>query len=242
MNARHIAKLVLTHALPDRVYRAINARLAVREIVSGKRWDSEISILPRFVSPGDTVVDIGANHGLYAYHLSRLVGPSGRVHSFEPLPPNFHILNYTVDSLGLSNVTVHRAACGDKEETAVFCIPLKHGVRQLALAHRGTDGASFGCPVVRLDNAMDTRVAFIKCDVEGAELFVLRGAERILQHHRPVILIEADNHTPRFGYRQEEVFNYAAQHGYRFFDSSMRARAAFTETGNYFFVPTELAP
>lgn len=242
MNARRLVKVALAHLVPDSIYSAINSVVATRDIASGKRWEPEIALLPRFVSPGDTVIDIGGNHGLYTYHLSRLVGASGCVHSFEPLPPNLRILNHTVKSLGLHNVIIHPTACGEEQATATFCVPLDHGVPQLGWAHQGSNGVNFECTVVGLDGIIDTKVSFIKCDIEGAELFALRGAEQILRLYRPVLLIEAGNQTLRFGYAQQAVFDYAGELGYRFFKGSLEEQATFTETGNYFFIPAELSP
>ena len=123
MNARAALKIALANLAPRSMYLAINARIAARDIASGRRWAPEIDLLGQFVRDGDTVIDVGGNLGLYTYHLSRLVGASGRVHTFEPLPPNLAILRYTVKTHCLGNVTVHSEACGEKSERATFCVP-----------------------------------------------------------------------------------------------------------------------
>jgi hypothetical protein len=112
----------------------------------------EIKFLPKFVQPSDVVLDVGANHGLYAYHLSRLVGPTGCVHAFEPIPLNLTILRHTVKSLGLTNVVVHPNACGDEDCTARFCVLLDHGIPQLGWPRRQNfEGLRFECEVVLLE-------------------------------------------------------------------------------------------
>jgi FkbM family methyltransferase len=242
MDIRGAFKVALANLVPTSVYLAINTRVAARNIVSKRRWAPEIDLLPRFVRAGDTVIDVGGNHGLYTYHLSRLVGPSGRVHTFEPMPPNLDVLRYTVHTHRLNNVTVHPSACGESQERTTFCIPLNRGILDLGSARRGGKGLAFECDVVRLDDVIAEKVSFLKIDVEGAELFVLRGAERILRQFCPaVILFEARNHTCNFGYRQEAVFEFLSVPGYNFLSRGFRGqslapRSGFTEAEDYFCV------
>jgi len=239
-----MGKLALANLAPRSVYLLVNAHAAASEIANRRRWEPEIASLPSFVSRGDIAVDVGASHGLYTYHLSHLVGPAGHVHSFEPLPPNLRILGYIVKRHALTNVTVHPQGCGVKPELATFCVPLDHGVPMLWIARRGGNGLKFLCEVVRLDDVIADKVSFVKIDVEGAELFVLQGARRILCESRPVILFEAINNTLDYGYQQQEVFNFLSTIGYLFLFGAGSGKAPrpierFTEPGNYFAIPTE---
>lgn len=242
MTLRATIKKVLARVAPRSVYVAVNARVAARDIASGRRYAPEIDLLPRFVHAGDTVVDVGANHGMYTYHLSRLVGPTGTVHAFEPIPANLNILRHTVRSLRLENVSVHPQACGEHAGRVSFSVPEEHGVPQLARARPGAAGEEFSCEVVRLDDSVDGRVSFLKIDVEGAELFVLRGAERMLRESKPVVLFEAGDATAAFGYEQEAVFDYLRERGYRFCSGGFRGkplepRERFTLFEDYFALP-----
>jgi FkbM family methyltransferase len=244
MNIRALIKAALANVVPWSVYVAINARIAARDIATKRRWAPEIDLLPRFVHTGDTVVDVGGNHGLYTYHLSRLVGPSGRVHTFEPLPPNLDILRYTIKTHRLDNVTVYPKACGEKTEQAAFGVPVNRGTPELGGARRGNEGLTFDCSIVRLDDVIATKVSFLKIDVEGAELFVLRGAERLLSESRPVILFEAGGHTQDLGYEQQAVFDFLSDHGYRFVSGGFRGKAlepreCFTDAEDYFALPKD---
>jgi FkbM family methyltransferase len=236
---RELTKRFLANIAPRSLYFSVNAYVATRDIAAGKRWENEIDQLAKYVHAGDSVIDVGANHGLYAFHLSRLVGPTGHVYSFEPLPPNFRILSHTVRKLKLYNVKLFPTACGERVAKTTFCVPLSHGVPQLGWAHEGSDGQTFKCDVTPLDDVVAGPVKFIKMDIEGAELFALRGAKRILSESRPVILLEAENHTERFGYQQQEIFDYLAGFGYRFFDGRLNEQPRFTSQGNYFFIPSQ---
>ena len=241
MISKNTLKAALARLVPQSVYLSINARAAARDIASKRRWAPEIDSLPKFVHAGDTVIDVGANHGLYAYHLSRLVGPSGTVHAFEPLPPNLQILRHTIKTHKLQNVILHAQGCGDENAQAGFCVPMEGSVPQLACARQGTDGQKYKCDIVRLDDVIHTKISLLKIDVEGAELFVLRGAARILRESRPAILFEADEHTVQFRYEQQRVFDFLKTFGYAFFGGAANGRAferrqGFTTKGDYFAV------
>jgi FkbM family methyltransferase len=236
---RRVAKLVLAHAVPKSVYLFVNARIAARDIAAKRRWAPEIAYLPKFVHSGDVAVDVGACHGLYTYHLSQIVGPSGAVYAFEPIPPNLRILNRTIKTHGLRNVTVYPKACGDCPGTKTFYVSIDYGIPQLGASKQGSGGLTFTCEVVRLDDVIQSKVRFLKVDVEGAELLVFRGAERILRESRPAILFEAGNHTRDFGYEQQTVFDFLSNLGYRFCSGGWKGKALeprerFTDEEDYF--------
>src|SRR5580700_8490754 len=111
-------KFAVANLLPRSVYLPAYARIAARSIATKRRYAPEIDLLPRFVHSGDTVLDVGAGHGLYTYHLSHLVGTTGTVHAFEPIPLNLRILRHTVKSQALSNVIIHPQGCGDNPQRA----------------------------------------------------------------------------------------------------------------------------
>lgn len=242
MNLRWMGKIALAKILPLQTYLAINARAAAMEIASKRRWEVDIEYLPMFVHSGDTVIDVGGNHGLYTFHLSHIVGPTGRVHTFEPMPPNVDILSYTIKRHRLSNVVLHAQACGREAQTASFGVPMKQGVPMLWIAKQGSDGLKFSCEIVKLDEVISEKVSFLKIDVEGAELFVLQGAERILRESRPVILFEVLDQTQEYGYSQREVFDFLSSLGYSFLAGNgagepLEARTGFSDIRNYFCVP-----
>ncbi len=241
MNPRRMIQIALANLAPESVYLSISARITARNIASRRSTPPEIKFFPRFVQPGDTVVDVGGNRGVYTYHLSRLVGPSGHVHTFEPMPPNLHILRHTVKRYKLDNVVVHPQACGEKAERTTFCMPMDHGIPELAGAHQGTLGLTFDCESVRLDDVIDGPISFLKVDVEGAELFVLRGAQRLLRTSRPVVLFEASELTSRYGYAPQEAFDFLASVGYEVFNGRMEPCPSFVEVLDHFAIPVNTA-
>jgi FkbM family methyltransferase len=153
--------------------------------------DRKISaIIDRFVRPGDTVLDIGANIGLVTLRLAKRVGPSGTVHAFEPNPAIAGRLRASLERNGIANVQLHQVALGAVPDTLHLSIPEGNAGAASFLHSRGT---SIGVPVKRLDD-FELRPSFIKMDVEGFEDRVLEGFAQTLRTHPPkVILFEQNN-------------------------------------------------
>ena len=144
----------------------------------------------------DVALDVGGCWGETALWLSHVVGPGGRVHTFEPSPTNRHVLG---KNLGLNpalgaRVTVWDAPLSDREGERVF-IPdeLTPGATMRDHATEGTPT----CEVVTdtIDAMVERgdlpRVDFIKVDVEGADLGVLQGAAQTIQSFRPRLALAA---------------------------------------------------
>jgi FkbM family methyltransferase len=140
----------------------------------------ERALLERHIKPGMTVLDVGANLGLYTYTLSRLVGDAGQVCAFEPEPALFQCLERNCAANGLRNVRLFNAAVGDASGTATIShSPVNSGDNRVWGDAAGT-GPSVR--IVTLDEALGaTRPDFIKMDVQGYELKALRGMTRILR-------------------------------------------------------------
>ena len=154
--------------------------------------------LRNLVSPGDTVIDIGANLGYYSYALSRLAGPSGKVYAVEPVRPILRVLKRNLRRC--SNVEILNYALGDTERTI-----------RMGNATVGKDGyfgtgqnfvmdkPAAGMPVVEFEAEMKRgsllfgaleKIDFIKCDIEGYERVVMTEMTPLLEKHRPTVLIE----------------------------------------------------
>lgn len=166
-------------------------------IVRGRYEPEEIAFARRIVTPGDTVVDVGAHIGFFTMQLAALVGPTGRVFAFEPFDANAELLERSIAENGFRDrIAFERAAVGASSGTAALTFPpetLNSGGAYLLQAGSAPlpGNLTARVPVVALDDLSLTRpVRFIKMDVEGAEPLVVRGAARILREDRPVILSE----------------------------------------------------
>lgn len=144
--------------------------------------------------PGDVFYDLGANIGLFTLLAARCVGPAGKVFSFEPDPAVASRLRRNIARNGFSNVAVVEAGVWSSSGNFEF-VPATpdspdRGVGTFMHAGNASGGAPVPC--VSLDDFIRTAPLpdAIKCDVEGAELEVLRGAENLLKTRRPWFLCE----------------------------------------------------
>jgi len=169
--------------------------------VSGTFEPNEFHFLGQILKPGMTVLDVGANEGLYTLFSARRVGAAGRVVAFEPSSRERSKLQRNVRRNRLGNVTVVPCAVGSSEGTAALQIAAGvHSGHNTLGALVYDDAPAVGVehvPVERLDTLIErlgvATVDVIKIDVEGAELHVLEGARRTLAAHRPILMVEAND-------------------------------------------------
>jgi FkbM family methyltransferase len=135
-------------------------------------------LIAKLVRPGMLAFDVGAHSGYFTLILSRLVGETGKVISFEPSQRRSNDLRRHIELNNLSNVVVVEAAVSDRSGTAFFNDLDYTG--HLSQKGRPVD-------VVRLD---DYPVPdFVKMDIEGAEVSALEGAGQILSAQRTIWLV-----------------------------------------------------
>ncbi|HEV2593261.1 MAG TPA: FkbM family methyltransferase [Gaiellaceae bacterium] len=148
-------------------------------------WEQDvIRCLAWAVRPGMTAVDVGANVGFLAVQLSRFVGPTGRVHAFEPHPVTLELLRANLWRHRCANTTVHPCAASEHAGR----VELVADPEGLSGVHMGSGGISV--EAVTLDEALGgTPVDFMKIDVEGAEPMVLRGARATIAASRRVVAV-----------------------------------------------------
>lgn len=194
MPVRDLALRALTKLRPSTGYE----RQWEREREAEK--DPFLELVDALVRPGDVAIDIGASFGYVTAQLTRLVGDRGRVHAFEPNPERRRSLERVRG--GRANVVLHSVALSDREGSATLQIPVFEGVayeEQASLVLEGgrhdLDHAGFEVRTARLDDLVGESVeppSFIKCDVEGHEDAVFRGAEQTLRRHRPTVIVEIE--------------------------------------------------
>jgi FkbM family methyltransferase len=139
--------------------------------------------------PGAVVVDVGANIGIYSQFLARCVGRTGVVHAFEPSPRNFRRLQSVMGKL--TNVRLSHAAVGERSGRSHLYLSDNLNVDHRAYPPEGDSREIVPMDVIALDDYFiaGDRVDLIKLDVQGYELHVLRGADRVLQENRAIKLI-----------------------------------------------------
>jgi len=214
---------------------------------------AELAFVQKFLQPGMTVLDIGAHQGLYSLVASRRVGRSGRVFSFEPSPRERRALRLNLAINFSRNVTVEALALGSQETTADLYVV--QGNQTGCNSLRPPDVYSSTLPirvqVTTLDQWLSqlgiSSIDFIKLDVEGAELDVLKGASTFLQiRPRPMILAEVqDARTVPWGYHAKEILTFLQNAGFSWLrlvhDGSLEKLDVGAESfeGNFLACPNE---
>ena len=141
------------------------------------------------MSEGATVLDAGANIGVYSQFLSHCVGSTGVVHSFEPSPDNFKRLQSA--TCKLTNVRLSQAAVGECSGRSKLYLSDKLNVDHRAYRADGDSRRPFPIEMVTLDDYFKSgeRVDFIKMDDQGYELHALRGARRVVRENPHIKLL-----------------------------------------------------
>lgn len=174
------------------------------------------ALMPAVVGPNDLCVDVGANVGSVSAEMVRLAPSVGHV-LIEPLPEMRPIL-----TARFPHCDVVTAAVSDHEGTSTFVAvidrPTRSGLRP-NMRTRSMRARSITVAVTTLDRLLESRTArFLKIDVEGTELDVLRGSRRILARDRPVVVFEHQPKDARALEESEEIHRLLSDAGYRLFD------------------------
>jgi len=179
-------------------FLVVPPRLYIRYRAAKESWkgERELHLLPALVDPDRVAVNAGANKGVWSHLLAKRCGT---VHAFEPNPKLFTVLKKCAGG----NVTCHPLALSDESGTARLNVPVGHGgySNQRGTLRQLDEDEPFGAVEVktaRLDELELGDVGFIKINVEGHELKVLRGARETLTRCRPNLIIEIEEkHTGR---------------------------------------------
>ncbi len=195
--------------------------------------EKEWRYVEKFLTPGMIFIDIGANQGFYTILASKLVGSLGKVYAFEPAPPEFGKLRCNIKVNGCQNVIAEPFAVGEYEGVTGFyvCLDGHGGLSGRRAPPENTLGISgtirvrtklIELPIVKLDDYVNhtklQAVDFVKLDIEGGELPLLKGATHVLSTLRPVIMCEfAGWSTERWGYSVSDIYAYLEGYGYQWF-------------------------
>jgi FkbM family methyltransferase len=170
------------------------------------------------LEPGDLVIDAGAYKGGYTYWMRDAVGATGRVIAFEPQPELAAFLERMVVAFRWDNVQVEPMGLSSGRAARTLFVPGAGASQRASLEWEREGARAYDVALISLDDyAADhlgrRPVALVKCDVEGHELDVFRGARRIVEAYRPILLFECEaRHAP--GRSVREVFEHLETSGY----------------------------
>jgi FkbM family methyltransferase len=168
--------------------------------------------------PDSHVIDVGANHGAVLAELVRLT-PEGRSLAFEPVPELSAELSAAFPGVDVRDVALSDAP-GQSTFQHVVSADGYSGLRRRSYPGR-VDIREISVRTARLDDELpgDFAPALIKIDVEGGELGVLRGAQRTLATHRPVVIFEhGQGAAEHYGATSGDVWEVLDGAGLRIFD------------------------
>jgi FkbM family methyltransferase len=210
--------------IADRLHSVIWAR----RLYGGRSDAPEMRLLNDIDLHNLIAVDVGAHAGNWSLNLSQRVGRDGLVIAYEALPHYGRAMSLAMKLLRAKNVRVRSVAVGDSEKT--ISLRWRGDDNQLLTGRTHIESSgqtSTGVvqvPMVTLDRDLvackvePSRVAFVKIDVEGAELEVLRGAANLLNAGHPAVYLEAEPQwLSRFGHSVGDVFQEMSRYGYNSF-------------------------
>jgi FkbM family methyltransferase len=189
-------------------------------LLFGRMEEDELFFWTKYINVGDSIIDVGANFGYWTLVGSKLVGSKGTVHSFEPINHTFSALSSNIQSSNAKNVKLYNIALGEIEAVTNFNIASEDSIG-------GSSSQGFH-NVEKFDSSQEvfiksadevinlqTKITFVKIDVEGGELFVLKGMHKIIEKFMPVISFEWNFNTAKsMGYDPIEIIEYLKTFGY----------------------------
>ncbi|MFI4970395.1 MAG: FkbM family methyltransferase [Lysobacterales bacterium] len=228
---------------------------AIQEAVQGSGGIDYEALLERhytkLIRCGDTVVDIGAHTGRHLAKFIECVGRGGRVFGFEPLPFAYAILqrNFRGDNVVLENVALTDTT-GHVEFVHAQGAPEESGLRERVYNRpEAVTPVRIEVRAEKLDHyaGVLAGLRFVKIDVEGAEMNVLRGATAVLERYRPIVSVEYGRPAyGAYGHDTFTLFDFAEQHGFAMYDIFANrlgreewALACDSVYWDYFMVPLE---
>lgn len=190
-------------------------------INSGGNYElAETELFSRVIKSGDTIMDIGASFGWHTVRFLELVGPKGKVYAFEPEQNAYGELvkNIGLNFPGVSNVFPEKLALTDKNGKEFLYVPKQLGSAFATLIEDYNadydKSARLTVETENLDDYVAKRklgdIDFVKCDIEGAELSAMAGAEKLMQKKQaPMVFVEVNDRNKR------EIFDEMEKSGYR---------------------------
>jgi FkbM family methyltransferase len=173
----------------------------------------------KIVRPDSHIIDIGANIGWYTIHTAAML-KSGNIHCFEPIPETHKKLVNNIKLNNLTNIVVNNIALSEKKQTLTFYFdPYQSGSSSSKDITESPTVERIQLESMTFDEYVEknklAKIDFVKCDVEGAELFVFQGAMNTLKKYTPVVFTELlRKWAAKFGYHPNDIMDLFHSIGY----------------------------
>jgi FkbM family methyltransferase len=207
----HQLRRTLLAAVRDTPFEGVARRLhGLLARDRGAKYDREtFMVMQRVLGRSSNCIDVGAYRGEILRQMLKL-SPDGRVFAFEPVPDNCRYLTRKYPKAEIFNAALADTV-GTSEFFHVTGRPARSGLKKQNYPDPEERVETITVKVETLDNVIPsaTRIDFIKIDVEGAELHVLRGGERLIRQNRPVIVFEhGPGASSRYGVSSEALYDF----------------------------------
>jgi FkbM family methyltransferase len=181
------------------------------------RIDEDI-FFDKYLKKSDNVVDVGANIGTISLLASDMVSETGKVFSVEANPKTFEYLEGNIAFNNRKNITVYNVALGDKKGEIEFSDMFEDDQNKII-----SNGTGIKVPITLLDELKinEANIDLLKIDVEGFEIFVLKGAAELLKHTSCIYFESWESHFNNYNYSTVDVLGLLKSQGfscYRFTD------------------------
>jgi FkbM family methyltransferase len=204
-------------------------RTAPFEILNFDKYEAlDADLMYSLIRNGDTIFDIGANIGWYSINFSKKF-PDSKIYSFEPIPNTYIQLDNNISLNKLNNVKHYNFGFSDEEKKLSFYVSEFTSVSSSAQnLTEDTNIKLVECNVIPIDfflKSTPVKIDFIKCDVEGAELFVFKGALETLKIHQPIIFTEMlRKWSAKFNYHPNDIINLLKTLDYKCFSAISKSQ------------------
>jgi FkbM family methyltransferase len=164
-------------------------------VLEQEAWfEKEAAFLAKWLRPGMTAIDIGANLGIYSLPMARLVGPDGRVFAYEPATEPRRLLERSRTLNRATNLTVIPMALSNSQREGRLTLGPSSELNSLANDRPSPNASSEFVRITSLDLENELRgwdtIDFVKIDAEGEEERIVAGAHSFLDRHSPLVLFE----------------------------------------------------
>ncbi|MDT3674564.1 FkbM family methyltransferase [Microcystis wesenbergii] len=231
--------LVVEHPQDFKIYggkinfRSSGSLMSVQGYYVGEIEYHLVQYIVSQIKPGFVMLDVGAHHGVYtlivAYELKSR-GWSGVIHSFEPNPLNFSLLEYNVKQNQLTDyVILHNEAVSNTEGRQKLLADSSENsgcqLESVEVLEQGNNPdliKEYEIQVCKLDDLIDQvqNVNIIKMDIQGAEPLALQGGETIIKRDKPILVVEAVENW----LSTDKTKEFLAEHKYEIYGVSSKGK------------------
>lgn len=228
------------------------SRVAPIEVMNFDQYEpEETQVIDLLISEATTILDVGANIGWYTLYFAKQY-PGAKIFSFEPIPISYTYLQRNIALNGIGDrVTAFNYGLSDTNGVTEFFISPASGTNaSLKNVSASPNAVSITGFTLTLDQWVQNygiTPDFIKCDVEGAEFLVFKGARKTLEQYHPIVFSELlRKWSMPFGYHPNEMISFFERFGYWCFGvgvSGVRRMAMVSEETietNYIFLHSKV--